>query len=173
MTTVRTVIDPEAQPLYAPGEDELTCSDGKQSDSECQGIQINLLASPARLYFAGRDDVYRGANMIVYFSLEQDTTRDCRGSDLFVVTGTVKRERTSWVTWREGKRPDVVIILSESTRQVDKTVRKRSMPAGCMRPNTAGTTRSRVSGPASSSTARSKSRLSRTHTTACPAARSG
>jgi Uma2 family endonuclease len=117
-------VDAEDLP-YAPTEDELPYSDGEQLESERQAVQIPLLAGPAKRYFESRPDVYVGANMIVYFSLDQATTRDFRGPDVFLVTGTVKRERKSWVTWQEGKGPDVVIeILSESTRRADMTTKK-------------------------------------------------
>jgi Uma2 family endonuclease len=80
---------------YAPTEDDLPDSDGEKLESERQAVQINLLAGPAKRHYESRPDVYVGANMIVYSSLDQVTTRDVRGPDMFVVTGTVKRERKS------------------------------------------------------------------------------
>lgn len=122
MTNLRTEVEP---PPPAPTEEDLPDSDGMPMDNERQGVQISLLAGAAKRYFAERDDVYVGANMFVYFSPDQQTTHEFRGPDLFVVTGTVRRERRSWVTWQEGKGPDVVVeILSPSTRRTDMTVKR-------------------------------------------------
>lgn len=110
---------------WAPTEDDLPDSDGIPLDNERQAVQITLLAQPAKRHFADRDDVYVGANMFVYFSPDQLMTHDFRGPDVFVVTGTVRRERKSWVTWQEGKAPDVVIeILSDSTHRTDRGLKK-------------------------------------------------
>jgi Uma2 family endonuclease len=115
----------EIETPWAPTEEELPDSDGIPMDNERQVVQMNLLAGAAKRYFAGRDDVYVGANMFVYFSPDQVLTHDFRGPDVFLVTGTTKRERKSWVTWQEGKGPDLVIeILSESTHRTDRTVKK-------------------------------------------------
>jgi Uma2 family endonuclease len=122
MTNVRAETE---MPPWAPTEDDLPDSDGIPLDNERQAVQINLLAQPAKRHFADRPDVYVGANMFVYFSPHQVMTEDFRGPDVFVVTGTTKRERKSWVTWQEGKGPDVVIeILSDSTQRTDRTLKK-------------------------------------------------
>ena len=64
--------------------------------------------------------------MFVYFSTAQLKNQDFKGPDFFAVLGVPKGERKSWVTWEEGKAPDVVIeLLSESTAQIDKTEKKQ------------------------------------------------
>jgi hypothetical protein len=64
--------------------------------------------------------------MFVYFSTAQLKNQDFKGPDFFAVLGVPKGERKSWVTWEEGKAPDVVIeLLSESTTQIDKTEKKK------------------------------------------------
>jgi Uma2 family endonuclease len=113
------------EPLEIPCEEDLPDSDGIPMDSHRQALQMTLLAQTATHYFRDRTDVYVGMNMFVYFSPGQLKTHDFRGPDVFVVTGTDKRERRRWVVWQEGKGPDVVIeILSETTRTVDKTTKK-------------------------------------------------
>jgi Uma2 family endonuclease len=122
MTNVQT--DAEA-PQIAPTEDVLPDSDGIPLDNERQAVQISLLSQPAKRHFADRADVYVGASMFVYFSPDQVMTQDFRGPDLFVVTGTTKHERKSWVIWQEGKGPDLVIeILSDSAQRIDRTLKK-------------------------------------------------
>jgi Uma2 family endonuclease len=122
MTNVRTEVE---GPPWAPTEDDLPSSDGRNLESERQGVQIGLLARAAKLYYQDREDVYVGADMVIYFSLAEEKTHDFRGPDVFVVTGTKKREHKSWVVWQEGKGPDVIIeVLSDSTRRRDMTVKK-------------------------------------------------
>jgi Uma2 family endonuclease len=113
-------------PDAPPTEDELPYSDGMPLESERYVVQMNLLLETAKFYFEDRPDVYVGANMFIYYNLEQVTTREFRAPDLFVVTGTTKREHKSWVVWQEGgKGPNVVIeLLSDSTRRTDMVVKK-------------------------------------------------
>jgi Uma2 family endonuclease len=66
--------------------------------------------------------------MFIYFSKEQARNRDYRGPDFFVVKNVDgKLERGSWIVWDEGGRyPNVIIeLLSPSTAELDKTVKKR------------------------------------------------
>jgi hypothetical protein len=63
--------------------------------------------------------------MFIYFSQAQIKNQDFKGPDFFAVTGVCKKERKSWVVWEEEKAPDVIIeLLSESTANQDKTVKK-------------------------------------------------
>lgn len=50
-----------------------------------------------------------------------------RGPDFFVVLGTERKPRRSWVVWEEeGKYPDVIIeVLSDSTADTDREVKKQ------------------------------------------------
>ena len=84
--------------------------------------QMNLLIISLELAWQDRDDFFVGGNMFVYFSESQTVKNDFRGPDVFVVLGTERRERRSWVIWAEGGRaPTVVIELtSPSTEQVDR-----------------------------------------------------
>ena len=107
-------------------EDDLPSDDGIPMETERHVLQMFLLIETLRAYWEGRDDVYVGGNMFVYFSPDQVYTHDFRGPDVFVAQGVKKRERKSWVVWQEGKPPDVVIeLMSESTADFDKTEKKR------------------------------------------------
>ena len=49
-----------------------------------------------------RTDFYISGNLTVYYSAKESQKRDFRGPDVFVVLGTEKRDRRSWVLWEEG-----------------------------------------------------------------------
>ena len=58
--------------------------------------------------------------------MQRVKNKDFRGSDVFVTLDVSNKERKSWVVWEEGqKSPDIIIeLLSESTAQEDKTIKK-------------------------------------------------
>ena len=74
-----------------------------------------------------RNDFYASGNMSIYYNPKKIKSRDFRGPDFFVVLGTERKLRKSWVVWEEdGKYPNVIVeILSDSTAQVDRTSRKQ------------------------------------------------
>ena len=112
--------NPDA-PVPPPGEHELPCDDGEPLETNEHRLQMNLLIQSLKEAWAERDDFFVGGNMFVYFSETQVKKNDFRGPDVFVVLGTTRRSRLSWVAWGEdGKLPDVVIeITSNRTRRVD------------------------------------------------------
>ncbi len=89
--------------------------------------QLALLMSCFQWLWQGRDDIFLGANLTVYFSEEQIKNRDFRGPDLFIVKDVEPRERSSWVVWHEGGRyPDFILeLLSDSTQNVDRGTKKQ------------------------------------------------
>jgi Uma2 family endonuclease len=88
--------------------------------------QLALLMACLNWLFKGRDDIFLGANLTVYFSEEQIKNRDFRGPDLFVVKDVEPRQRSSWVVWHEGGRyPDFILeLLSNSTSSTDRGLKK-------------------------------------------------
>lgn len=136
---------PDLDLLIPPGEDDLPSDDGVPMETQRHVLQMNLLIDPLWLYWVDREDVFVGGNMFVYYSLAQADAvirelkaeygegeppppgqRAFRGPDVFVVLGVPKRERKSWVVWKEGKGPDVVIeLLSDSTAAKDKGEKKQ------------------------------------------------
>lgn len=105
-----------------PGQDELPSDDGEPMETSFHHAQGNLLIDSLVYAWSDRHDFYVAGNMFVYFSEHQIKRNDFRGPDVFVVLGTERKPRKSWVTWEEGgKRPDVVIeVISESTEAVDR-----------------------------------------------------
>lgn len=105
-----------------PGQDELPSDDGEPMETSFHHAQGCLLIDSLMSAWNDRQDFYVAGNMFVYFSGHQIKRNDFRGPDVFVVLGTERKTRKSWVTWEEGgKRPDVVIeVISESTEAVDR-----------------------------------------------------
>ncbi len=108
-------------------QDDLPCCDGVPMETQRHKLQMDLLIDTLETWLAQRPDGYVSGNMFVYFSASQVRNQDFKGPDVFVVLGVPKHERKSWVVWEEGgKTPDVVIeLLSESTREIDKTEKKQ------------------------------------------------
>jgi len=125
--TMQHAAEQPTGPIMPPGEDELPCDDGEPMESEQHRKQMTALAQSLDLAWSGRDDVYVGANMAIYFSQLQVKKNDFRGPDVFVVLDTIRRPRRSWVVWEEGGRtPDVVIeLLSSSTEETDRGEKMR------------------------------------------------
>jgi Uma2 family endonuclease len=88
---------------------------------------MNLLADSLDEHWRDRDDVAVEGNMGLYFSETQRLKNDFRAPDVFVVLGTVRRERKRWVVWEEdGRMPDAIVeLVSESTEAVDRGSKKR------------------------------------------------
>lgn len=124
-----TAVAPTAMPIGVscpPTQAELPYDDNEPMESERHKLQMELLIEGAQTWLKTQELGYVGGNMFVYFSLAQVRNRDFKGPDFFVVLGVPKGERRSWVSWEEGKAPDVVIeLLSESTAEVDKTLKKQ------------------------------------------------
>ncbi|MEP7342743.1 MAG: Uma2 family endonuclease [Acidobacteriota bacterium] len=118
-------LEPEAMFMLLT-EDDLPCEDGVPMETERHRNQMYLLLEVLELYWAEREDWYASGNMFLYFSPRQIKTEHFRGPDFFAVLGVERRERKSYVVWQEGKIPDVIIeLLSDSTREFDKTEKKR------------------------------------------------
>lgn len=106
-----------------PSEDELPCDDGVPMETERHRLQMELLLNTLSPWLG--DKGYAGGNMFLYYSAAQIKHNDFIGPDVFVALDVPRRERKSWVSWQEGKTPDVVIeLLSESTARYDKTTKK-------------------------------------------------
>lgn len=115
------------QPSIAlpPTQAELPYDDNTTMETQRHKVQMDLLIDTLSFWLDQREDGYVGGNMFVYYSLKQVRNEDFKGPDFFVVLDVPKGERLSWVSWEEGKAPDVVIeLLSISTASVDKNEKK-------------------------------------------------
>ena len=128
----------------APLPFELVLDDGEPLETEWHTYELPLLRSLIRRTMAeqGRTDFYVGANIFVYYSVEQarEVAEEMekgveqtafRGPDVFWVGGVdPDRVRKVWIAWEEGGRlPDVIFeMLSPSTAKKDRT-KKRDLYA--------------------------------------------
>jgi Uma2 family endonuclease len=74
-----------------------------------------------------RQDFFAAGNLTVYYSPRQRKSEHFRGPDFFVVLGTERKPRKSWVVWEEGGQyPNIIIeILSSTTAATDRGLKKQ------------------------------------------------
>ena len=95
-------------------------SDGEpMAENDVNRMQMNDLIFALQRQMAGRDDVYVGGNLLVYYNAASGW--DHLSPDVFVAFDVRPGLRHSWQTWIEGKFPDVVFeITSPSTEDIDR-----------------------------------------------------
>ncbi|MEO1791612.1 MAG: Uma2 family endonuclease, partial [Cyanobacteria bacterium J06629_19] len=85
-------------------------SDEPQLESYLHLQQMVLLLNCLDWLWKDRNDYFSAGNLTVYYSPNQKKSEDFRGPDFFVVLGTEKRPRKSWVVWEEdGKYPNIIV----------------------------------------------------------------
>ncbi|KAM3101611.1 Uma2 family endonuclease [Phormidesmis sp. 146-12] len=110
--------------VFPPGD---IYSDEPPLESELHLRQLLLLIRCLELWWDDRQDFYVFGNLTIYYSPRQLKSEFFRGPDVFVVLGTERKTRKSWVVWEEdGKYPNVIIeLLSDSTAKVDRGLKKQ------------------------------------------------
>ena len=101
-------------------------SDEPPVETELHLEQILLFLKCLKWLWRDRNDFYAAGNLTIYYSPRQRKSEDFRGPDFFVVLGTSRKTRKSWVVWEEdGKYPNVIVeILSPKTAKTDKGFKK-------------------------------------------------
>jgi Uma2 family endonuclease len=101
-------------------------SDEPPVETELHLEQIMLLIKSLKWLWKERTDFYAVGNLSIYYSPHQKKSEDVRGPDFFVVLGTERKTRKSWVVWEEnGKYPHVIVeILSPTTAKTDRETKK-------------------------------------------------
>ena len=101
-------------------------SDEPPVETELHLEQIMLLIKSLKWLWKDRTDFYTAGNLSIYYSPKQKKSEDYRGPDFFVVLGTEKKIRKSWVVWDEdGQYPHVIVeILSPTTAKTDRGLKK-------------------------------------------------
>lgn len=104
---------------YNLAEDDLSIvypdSDGEpMAENDHQLTAMIETITTLRAWFADREDVYPGGDMLIYYEMNDNETRVA--PDVFVVFGVESRhKRDSWIVWREGKAPDIVMELASGS----------------------------------------------------------
>ncbi len=105
-------------PPYDLEKDDLSIeypdSDGEpMAENDYQLTAMMDVIPTLREWFGDREDVYAGGDMLIYYKMNDNETRVA--PDVFVVFGTTKEKRNSWIVWREGKAPDIVMELASGS----------------------------------------------------------
>ena len=94
--------------VYPDSDGELMAENDHQLTAMIDAI------TTLRAWFADREDVYPGGDMLMYYRMNDNETRVA--PDVFVVFGVESRhKRDSWIVWREGKAPDIVMELASGS----------------------------------------------------------
>ena len=114
----------EEDVIFPPGDID---SDEPPLETELHLRQIMLLIQCLEMWWQNRQDFYACGNLTVYYSPRQRKSELFRGPDFFVVLGTERKPRRSWVVWQEdGKYPNVIVeILSRQTAKTDRGLKKQ------------------------------------------------
>jgi Uma2 family endonuclease len=101
-------------------------SDEPTVETELHLRQIILLFKCLEWLWKDRNDFYAAGNLTIYYSPNQKKSEYFRGPDFFVVLGTERKTRKSWVVWEEdGKYPNFILeILSPTTANTDREYKK-------------------------------------------------
>ncbi len=115
--------DISADVIFPPSD---LYSDEPTVETELHLEQIMLLIKCLKWLWKDRYDFYAAGNLTIYYSPHQKKSEYFRGPDFFVVLGTERKTRKSWVVWEEdGKYPNFILeILSPSTANTDKEYKK-------------------------------------------------
>ncbi|AVH71798.1 Uma2 family endonuclease [Nostoc sp. 'Lobaria pulmonaria (5183) cyanobiont'] len=110
--------------IFPPGD---LYSDEPPCETDLHRLQMTLLIQCLEWLWQNRKDFYASSNLTIYYSPRQRKSENFRGPDFFVVLGTERKPRKSWVVWEEdGKYPNVIIeIISDSTGDTDKGLKKQ------------------------------------------------
>ncbi|MDZ8221951.1 Uma2 family endonuclease [Nostoc sp. ChiVER01] len=110
--------------IYPPGD---LYSDEPPLETDLHRLQMTLLIQCLEWLWQNRNDFYASGNLTIYYSPRQRKSENFRGPDFFVVLGTERKPRKSWVVWEEdGKYPNLIIeIISDSTGDTDKGLKKQ------------------------------------------------
>jgi Uma2 family endonuclease len=120
-----SLLDDDGDNIQCPPSDLF--SDEPPLETDFHRDQIDLLIRLLKWWWRERPDFYVSGNLTIYYNQRQLKSRDFRGPDFFVVLGTEKKDRKSWVVWEEeGKYPNVIVeVLSEKTASIDKGIKKQ------------------------------------------------
>jgi len=95
--------------IFPPGD---LYSDEPPLETDLHRLQMTLLIQCLEWLWRNRNDFYASGNLTIYYSPRQRKSENFRGPDFFVVLGTERKPRKSWVVWEEdGKYPNLIIEI--------------------------------------------------------------
>jgi len=98
-------------------------SDGKPMAETDRHRQLMFdLIDMLKAHFAGDPDTYVSGNLLLYY--DRGNKRRHLSPCCVVVFGVPDQERINYLTWEEGKGPDVVLELTSSSTRHEDTTRK-------------------------------------------------
>lgn len=121
---IEEVVTQQAGIVWPPNDLE---SDEPPLETTLHLQQMILLLNCLNWIWKDRNNYFAAGNLTVYYSPRERKSEDFRGPDFFVALDTQPHPRKSWMVWEEGgKYPNVIVeLLSDSTAEVDRTVKKR------------------------------------------------
>jgi Uma2 family endonuclease len=95
-------------------------SDGlPMAENDSQRTTMTYAIEALDAHFWEHPDVYVSGNLLMYY--EEGNNKVRVAPDIFVVFGTTKHHRSSYLLWQEAKAPDFVMeVASPSTYQTDQ-----------------------------------------------------
>ena len=132
MTAPRIPFETKPPPVHGEEDDlsiEYPSGDGEpMAENDWQWAAIADTALALRHRYAGRADVYVASDMLMYYRMNDNTTRVA--PDVYVVFGANgNHRRDSWIVWREGKAPDFVLEVASPGTWREDAGRKRDIYA--------------------------------------------
>lgn len=107
-------------PLQQDDDEEFyPSSDGRpMAESDLHMKEMFYLIEALRDRYQDMPDVYVAGNLLLYYV--RGDRKACLAPDVFMVKGIPKRDRLSYLLWKEGQAPCFVIeVTSRSTRNED------------------------------------------------------
>ncbi|MBD2059695.1 Uma2 family endonuclease [Oculatella sp. FACHB-28] len=123
--TIETVLEEAVDGIVLPPSD--LYSDEPPFETHLHLQQMLLLLKCLDWLWRDRNDYFATGNLTIYYSSRRLKSEDFRGPDFFVVLGTERKPRRSWMVWEEeGKYPNVIVeLLSNSTAKTDRGLKKQ------------------------------------------------
>ena len=109
--------------IYYPDEDS-----EPMADNEHQAIAMNYAYLALRLWFRKRGDVHVISDMFVYY-VEGDRFSNFAPDVAVIIGARGKHRRNSWMVWREGVVPTLIIEFSSPRTRRDDAIGKRELYA--------------------------------------------
>jgi Uma2 family endonuclease len=103
-------------------------SDGlPMAENDSQRTTMTYAIEALDAHFWEHPDVYVSGNLLMYY--EEGNNKVRVAPDIFVVFGTTKHHRSSYLLWQEAKAPDFVMEVASGSTREDDQGRKRDIYA--------------------------------------------